>query len=265
MWPSGWKLSSDLRGPIGVSIVAAGVFILVSGIGAATSYLSASLEASGPSPSASNGDTVSRLEDYTRAIGAKETAPKAPAGKLLPDVNTMIERLATRLEATPGDVKGWRALGWSYFSTGRYEEAISAYGKAVELDPNSQELKFELEEVKAKASESQSLAAAPHAQMAATDGGNAGPSAEQMASIQAMPPQERAAAIRSMVDSLANRLESSPRDVEGWARLMRSRVVLGEKEVAATALRKALDVFKDDAAASGRITAAAAELGLKVE
>ena len=46
---------------------------------------------------------------------------------------------------------------------------------------------------------------------------------------------------------------------------MRSRVVLGEKDVAEKALRKALDVFKDDTAASERIKAAAIELGLKVE
>ena len=68
-----------------------------------------------------------------------------------------------------------------------------------------------------------------------------------------------------MVDRLANRLESSPRDVEGWTRLMRSRVVLGEREVAATAFRKALEVFKDDQASSGKITAAAIELGLEAE
>ena len=59
------------------------------------------------------------------------------------------------------------------------------------------------------------------------------------------------------------RLENAPRDVEGWTRLMRSRVVLGERGAAATALRKALEVFKDDSAASGRIAAAAMELGLK--
>ncbi len=80
-----------------------------------------------------------------------------------------------------------------------------------------------------------------------------------------MPPHETDAAIRSMVDRLAARLESSPRDVDGWTRLMRSRVVLGEKEVAVAAFRKALDVFKDEAAASATISAAATELGLKTE
>jgi hypothetical protein len=41
--------------------------------------------------------------------------------------------------------------------------------------------------------------------------------------------------------------------------------VLGEREVAATAFREALEVFKDDSAALGEITAAAIELGLKAE
>jgi len=60
-----------------------------------------------------------------------------------------------------------------------------------------------------------------------------------------------------MVDGLA--------DLEGWTRLMRSRVVLGERAVAAAAFHNALEVFKDDAAASGKIIATAIELGLKAE
>jgi hypothetical protein len=71
--------------------------------------------------------------------------------------------------------------------------------------------------------------------------------------------------VNTMTDRLAARLETAPDDIEGWTLLMRSRVVLGEREVAATAFRKALEVFKDDSAASGKITAAAVELGLKAE
>ncbi len=66
-----------------------------------------------------------------------------------------------------------------------------------------------------------------------------------------------------MVDGLAERLERSPRDVEGWTRLMRSRVVLGEREVAASAFETALEVFKDDSEASSQVVAMAIELGLK--
>jgi cytochrome c-type biogenesis protein CcmH len=249
-------------------IVAVAVFLLVAGIGAATSYLKNPPEAAG-SPH-ENGDTVARLKDYARSVGANVIHTKDPAssvgdGKMLPDVNTMIERLAARLETTPQDAKGWRMLGWSYYYTGRFEEAVRAYAKAVALDPSSEDLKLEYEEAKAKAAESNGAATNAPAQAESGNKVATGPTAEQIASSQAMPQREREAAIRAMVDGLAARLESSPRDVEGWTRLMRSRVVLGEKEVAATAFRKALDIFKDDRAASGRITAAARELGLKVE
>ena len=208
---------------------------------------------------------LARLKDYTRSIRAEEPASVAAAGKLLPDVNTMIERLAARLETTPEDIKGWRTLGWSYFHTGRYEQAATAFARAVELDPNSAELKLSYEEAKAKASESNNLETASSLQSEAVGKGGDGLRVEKTTKSEAMPPRERDAEIRSMVDGLAGRLESSPRDVEGWTSLMRSRVVLGEREVAATVYRKALEVFKDDSAATGKIAAAAVELGLKAE
>ncbi len=257
----------------GTLIVAAAAFLLVAGIGAVTSYVGDPPEATGSgdrisfslSRSGSNGEMLARLTDYTRSIGTEEPASMAAAGKLLPDVNTMIERLAARLETTPEDIEGWRMLGWSYFNTARYEEAATAYARAVELDPSSAELKLSYEEAKAKASESANLETASSLRTEAVGKGGDGPSVEKPAKSEAMPPRERDAAIQSMVDGLADRLESSPRDVEGWILLMRSRVVLGEREVAATAFRKALEVFKDDSAASGKITTAAIELGLKAE
>jgi cytochrome c-type biogenesis protein CcmH len=254
-------------------IVAAAAFLLVAGIGAVTSYVGDPPEATGSgdtisfslSRSGSNGEMLARLTDYTRSIGTEEPASMAAAGKLLPDVNTMIERLTARLETTPEDIEGWRMLGWSYFHMARYEQAATAYARAVELDPSSAELKLSYEEAKAKASESANLETASSLQTEAVGKGGDGPSVEKPAKSEAMPPRERDAAIQSMVDGLADRLESSPRDVEGWILLMRSRVVLGEREVAATAFRKALEVFKDDSAASGKITTAAIELGLKAE
>jgi cytochrome c-type biogenesis protein CcmH len=254
-------------------IEAAAAFLLVAGIGAVTSYVVDPPEATGSgdttsfslSRSGSDGEMLARLTDYARSIGTEEPASMAAAGKLLPDVNTMIERLAARLETTPEDIEGWRMLGWSYFQTARYEQAATAYARAVELDPSSAELKLSYEEAKAKASESDNLETASSLQTEAVGKGGDGLSVEKITKSEAMPPHERDAAIRSMVDGLADRLESSPRDVEGWIRLMRSRVVLGEREVAATAFRKALEVFKDDSAASGEITAAAIELGLKAE
>jgi cytochrome c-type biogenesis protein CcmH len=222
-------------------------FLLVAGIGAATFHLqdySAAAVSGGTIPlrSGPDGEMLSRLESYVRSTATEQPVSEAAARELLPDVNTMIERLAARLEAAPEDSKGWRMLGWSYFNTGQYEQAASAYAKAAKLDPNSAELKLAYEEAKAKASE---------------------PRVAENSKSSAMPPGEQDAAIRAMVDGLAHRLENAPRDVEGWARLMRSRVVLGERGAATTTLRKALEVFKDDPAASGRIAAVAMELGLK--
>jgi cytochrome c-type biogenesis protein CcmH len=236
----------DLRGTAGTLIVAAAGFLLVAGIGAVTFYLGDPPEATGSGDTRSESDMLARLKDYTRSIETEAPAPRVVSGKPLPllDVNTMIERLAARLKTTPDDIAGWRMLGWSYFNTGRHKEAATAYARAIELDPNSAELKVSYEEAKAKASESDN--------------------SETASSLQtATPPHEHDAVARPMVDRLADRLESSPRDVDGWTLLMRSRVVRGEREIAAIAFRKALEVFKDDSAASGEITSAAIELGLK--
>ena len=260
---SSWRIG---QGTAAVWIVPAVVFLLVAGFGAAVYHMQDHpFEATGPrdalsplSRSGMDSKMLSRLTDFAGTADAQ--APAKAAGKLLPDVSTMIERLAARLESAPDDIKGWRMLGWSYFNTGLYEQAAAAYAKAVALDPNSSELKLSYEEAKAKAS-----GAASTPQTGAAGNGGDGLHAAKGMRPEAIPPNGQDAAIRAMVDGLASRLESSPQDVDGWTRLMRSRVVLGEREVAITAFRKALEVFSGDQAATGRLTSAATELGLKAE
>jgi cytochrome c-type biogenesis protein CcmH len=89
-----------------------------------------------------------------------------------------------------------------------------------------------------------------------------GPSPQDVQAAEAMPPADRTAMIRGMVDGLASRLEQSPRDADGWIRLIRSRVVLGDGERAKQALARGLAVFADDAPERDRIAAAAQELGV---
>jgi cytochrome c-type biogenesis protein CcmH/NrfG len=269
---SSWGFGHNRGGRAGTLVVAAAAFLLVAGIGVVASYVGGPLGAtgSGQDPhTGSNGEMLASLKDYTRSVGAEQPTSTAPGGKLLPDVNTMIERLVARLETAPGDVKGWRMLGWSYFNTGRYKQAAMAYARAVELDPSAAELKASYEEAKSKASETGNAEIASSSKTKAVGKAGDGLPVEKNTSPEAtasrVPPHEYDAAIRSMVNGLADRLKSSPRDVDGWTRLMRSRMVLGEREVAATAFRDALEVFKDDAAASGKIKAAAVELGLKAE
>ncbi len=254
-----WAFGQDLRSGMGPWAVAASVFFLVAGGGTATSLLRNPGETMGSvnANAAAADEAVSQLKDYARSPGADSHASAAPSGKLLPDVDTMIARLAARLEAAPNDIAGWRLLAWSYVNTQRYRQATAAFARALELEPNSAELKQAYEEAKAKASAGAMTETASLQADAATGAGATGSAASQDA------PAHDGPAIRSMVDGLAERLVRSPRDVEGWTQLMRSRVVLGETDVAATNLRTALEVFKDDAAASDTIKATASELGLK--
>jgi cytochrome c-type biogenesis protein CcmH len=257
-----WGFSKNNLGRLQKLFVASAVILLVSGIGAAVSYDRNAPEAIGSQETISfpepDGEMLTQLADYARTIGTEQPPATAAAGEPLPDVNAMIERLAARLEATPQDLEGWRMLGWSYFHTERYEQAATAFGRALELDPGSAELKLSLQEAKAKASGSD-------LQITSSLETEAIPGAGRITTPEAMPERGRDAAIRSMVDGLAKRLENSPRDVDGWISLMRSRVVLGEQEIATTAFRKASEVFVDNAVESARIMAAATALGLKAE
>ena len=91
---------------------------------------------------------------------------------------------------------------------------------------------------------------------------NRGPSPEDVRNAEGMAPKDRTAMIRGMVDGLANRLEQQPRDAEGWIKLIRSRVVLGDTELANKSLEQALTIFREDGPERTRIVDAARQLGL---
>jgi cytochrome c-type biogenesis protein CcmH len=89
-----------------------------------------------------------------------------------------------------------------------------------------------------------------------------GPTAQDARAAEAMSPDDRSAMIRGMVDGLASRLERTPRDADGWIKLIRARSVLGESDLAKQALARSLEVFADEAAERDRIAASARQLGL---
>ncbi|MDT7934943.1 MAG: c-type cytochrome biogenesis protein CcmI [Sphingomonadaceae bacterium] len=96
---------------------------------------------------------------------------------------------------------------------------------------------------------------------ATTAGGIPNPSPEQMAAASRLPPSQQQDMIRSMVDRLAARLKSNPQDPEGWLRLMRARMVLGDPQAAAAARREALAALSD-ASARAQIEQGAKALGV---
>jgi cytochrome c-type biogenesis protein CcmH len=87
-----------------------------------------------------------------------------------------------------------------------------------------------------------------------------GPTPEQLAAASSIPPGQQDEMVQAMVQRLADRLKSNPRDEDGWIRLMRSRMVLKETDKAREALRSGLAAFQDDPATQGRLKSAAAQL-----
>lgn len=97
-------------------------------------------------------DAVQALQAYAEGVPANPqpvtTTPPASKASALPDVETMISKLVTRLEEQPGDARGWKMLGWSYLNTDRPTEAAKAYEAAQKLEPNDAETMKGLEQAK---------------------------------------------------------------------------------------------------------------------
>ena len=83
---------------------------------------------------AMTGDKTPQAAVASGGVAAPGT-PGAPPS--LPDVDTLMSRLEKRLESKPDDPDGWRMLGWSYYATQKYDQAVKAYARAVALKPGN--------------------------------------------------------------------------------------------------------------------------------
>jgi cytochrome c-type biogenesis protein CcmH len=75
-------------------------------------------------------------------------------------------------------------------------------------------------------------------------------------------PAGQRAMIEAMVDRLAAQLKAQPRDPDGWIRLIRSRMVLGDPASASEALHDGLAAFGDSAPTQARLRDAAKAVGV---
>ena len=89
-----------------------------------------------------------------------------------------------------------------------------------------------------------------------------GPNAADVAAASAMAPADRQAMIAGMVASLAEKLKAAPDDPDGWARLIRSYVVLERRADAEAALADARNALAGDPAKLATVEATATDLGL---
>ncbi|HET6969932.1 MAG TPA: c-type cytochrome biogenesis protein CcmI [Phenylobacterium sp.] len=204
--------------------------------------------------------------EYLSAQG--EATVLAANGQVTPAAEAIFKRAVV---ADPGDPRARYYLGVAKDQRGEHQAAMDdwiALLKSAPPDaPWAPEVRAFVEKVAAerKIDLSGRLPPAPMAQAAAGPmAGAPGPTQDQVAAAQAMSPAERQQMIEGMVGGLAQRLKQNPRDRDGWERLMRAHMVLGQPELAAAAYRDASRAFTGSAADQQALRQTATQLGVPV-
>jgi len=180
-------------------------------------------------------------------------------------VRSMVERLADRLEQNPDDFDGWMRLGRAYSVLGERAKAQEAWQKAAALRPDDPAVRAVLggaapapaptaqaPTAQAPTAQAPSAAPPPGAPPPATSPpGNAAagmpqPSQQDVQAAMQMSEEDRAAFVRGMVERLSTRLQENPDDFEGWLRLGRSQLVLGDGQAAKASYDRALALKPED-------------------
>ncbi len=90
-----------------------------------------------------------------------------------------------------------------------------------------------------------------------------GPTAGDMAAAGDMPPEARAQFIHAMVERLAARLHENGSDVDGWLRLLRAYMVMGERAKAKTAVNDAREALASEPEKLKLLDAGLKDLGVE--
>ncbi len=210
-----------------------------------------------------------------KAPGADgEAAASAAPASGSSDVNGMVERLAQRLKQNGSDHEGWLRLIRSYRVLGQDDKAQTAVADArtaLAGEPDK------LRDFNARVDGETNPALPPGPSTAippvaaptvsppavASRPPAAGPSAEQMTAAAAMGDKDRNEMIRGMVARLADRLKQNGNDIDGWQRLLRAYVVLGEHDKAQAAATEARRALSGDADKLRQIDDMIKSLGLE--
>jgi cytochrome c-type biogenesis protein CcmH len=188
----------------------------------------------------------------------------AAANEMSPEQrNTMIRgmvgRLAERLKQDGSDVEGWLRLLRAYAVLGEHDKARNAADDARRALAGDPAKLRRIDEFVAGGSSSPTppaVAAVPPPPMP-------GPSAADVKAADDMSPDQRNTMIRGMVARLAERLKQDGSDVEGWLRLLRSYIVLGDKDQARAAAAEARRALASDPAKLRKVDEFVKELGLE--
>jgi cytochrome c-type biogenesis protein CcmH len=190
-------------------------------------------------------------------------ALQVPSPTLVPEAQAAFRRA---LELDPRDPRARYFLGVQKDLAGDYKGAVDSWLALLRDTPPgapwAADLRRTIEQTAAKHRIDLSGRIPPEGAAPAGTAAISGPTAEQIASVSSLPPAEQAAMVGQMVARLEGRLKSNPKDEEGWIRLIRSRMALGDPNGARAALNSGLAAFAGDPAAAARLKSAAAGLGV---
>jgi len=200
------------------------------------------------------------IEAYRRALELAPEQAEAVAGLadalmarsqgvVTPEVQALMRRLAA---LAPGDPRPPYFQGLAAAQAGDFNAALEQWRAMLEAAPADAPWRAQVEPSIRQAAAELGLDPEPILALART------PTAEEdaAAAMAALPPEERQARIRAMVDGLQSRLETSGGSVDEWQRLGQARLVLGERDAAIAAYREALAQAPDNPAALKGLAAA---------
>ncbi len=194
-----------------------------------------------------NGATADSEADLGEALVS------ANGGVVTAEARAAFER-AAKLDATAARPRFYLALALG--QEGKTDEAIAAWTQLIDGAPDGAPWVAVARSERAKL-ESGTAAAA-------TDGAAPppGPTAADVKAAGEMSASDRMAMIEGMVAQLAAKLEADPADGAGWARLIRSYMVLDKADDAKAALAKARAALAGDATALASVNEAAKAAGV---
>ncbi|MEX2035210.1 MAG: c-type cytochrome biogenesis protein CcmI [Xanthobacteraceae bacterium] len=183
-------------------------------------------------------DAVSARRNVLRLLGANadreadlgEALTVAANGIVTAEAN---EAFVRALRLNPDDFRARYFLGLAAEQDGRPQDAAEVWRKLLTSAPADAAwiglVRESLARVDPGAAASAPGPSAPGASAP-------GPSADDVAAAAKLAPEQRMAMVRGMVERLAEQLKQDGSDMDGWLRLVRAYMVLGEKDKARAAL-----------------------------
>jgi cytochrome c-type biogenesis protein CcmH len=191
-------------------------------------------------------------EDAVRHADLGEALTAAANGIVTADARQAFE---AALKLKPDDYRARYFIGLAAEQDGRPKDAADLWRKLLAGAPADASWTDLVRESLARVD--------PGAAVPAPAPGTPGPSAEDIAAASQLSPEQRTAMVRGMVERLAARLKQDGSDIEGWLRLVRAYMVLGDKDKARAALTDARRALAGEPDKLRRIDETVKGLGLE--